>query len=211
MRFLGGVPVKPLARCCGFAYAFMPMVVARDWVVILGEHTLVIHRDGPPLPIGIDAGVRLSLDRKLRFDFMLSGAIDRVAIAPPRAGERTDGLWQHSCFEAFLRLPGGGYVEFNFSPSGDWASYRFDAYRTGMRADPAMPRLRVERSDEGLALAAEIDLAGWPALPDAIGLSAVIEEIDGTKSYWALRHPPGKPDFHHPDCFAIQLPAPEAS
>jgi len=41
-----------------------------------------------------------------------------------------------------------------------------------------------------------------------IGLSAVIEETDGTKSYWALRHPPGKPDFHHPDCFALTLGAP---
>ena len=43
-----------------------------------------------------------------------------------------------------------------------------------------------------------------------IALSAVIEEVDGTKSYWALRHPPGAPDFHHPDCFALELPAPEA-
>ena len=43
--------------------------------------------------------------------------------------------------------------------------------------------------------------------PLSIGLSAVIEETDGTKSYWALRHPPGPPDFHHPDCFALELPA----
>ena len=39
-----------------------------------------------------------------------------------------------------------------------------------------------------------------------LGLSAVLEEKDGTKSYWALAHPPGAPDFHHPDCFAAQLP-----
>lgn len=180
-------------------------------VVVIGETALVAHPDMAALPIGIDAKVGLVDAGSLRFDFMLSGAIDRVAIAPLRAGERTDGLWQHSCFEVFLRFSSGGYVEFNFSPSGDWASYRFDAYRAGMRADPAMPRLHVERSAERLALTAEIDLAGWPALPDAIGLSAVIEARDGTRSYWALRHPPGKPDFHHPDCFAIQLPAPEAS
>ena len=42
-----------------------------------------------------------------------------------------------------------------------------------------------------------------------IALSAVIEETDGTKSYWALRHPPGAPDFHHPDCFALTLEAPD--
>src|SRR3546814_9971873 len=47
--------------------------------------------------------------------------------------------------------------------------------------------------------------------PVRVALSAVIEETDGTKSYWALRHPPGKPDFHHPDCFALALGAPDRS
>jgi hypothetical protein len=40
-----------------------------------------------------------------------------------------------------------------------------------------------------------------------LGLSAVLEETDGTKSYWALTHPnPEKPDFHHPGCFVARLP-----
>jgi hypothetical protein len=43
--------------------------------------------------------------------------------------------------------------------------------------------------------------------PLLAGLSAIIEEADGTRSYWALAHPPGEPDFHHPDCFALELPA----
>ncbi|MEO7634103.1 MAG: hypothetical protein ABIS38_00470 [Sphingomicrobium sp.] len=44
-----------------------------------------------------------------------------------------------------------------------------------------------------------------------IGLSAVIEEQDGAKSYWALAHGPGPPDFHNRACFAHCLPpfAPE--
>lgn len=45
--------------------------------------------------------------------------------------------------------------------------------------------------------------------PWRLGLSMVIEEVCGTKSYWALRHPPGKPDFHHRHCFAIELPSPK--
>jgi hypothetical protein len=36
-------------------------------------------------------------------------------------------------------------------------------------------------------------------------LSAVLEDTDGVLSYWALQHPPGRPDFHHPDAFAVQL------
>jgi hypothetical protein len=35
----------------------------------------------------------------------------------------------------------------------------------------------------------------------------VIEAIDGTLSYWALAHAPGSPDFHHLDCFALELAA----
>ena len=39
-----------------------------------------------------------------------------------------------------------------------------------------------------------------------LGLSAILEEKDGTKSYWALSHPGGdKPDFHDPVCFAARL------
>ena len=38
------------------------------------------------------------------------------------------------------------------------------------------------------------------------GLSAVLEESDGTKSYWALAHcDPEKPDFHLADCFTAKL------
>ena len=39
----------------------------------------------------------------------------------------------------------------------------------------------------------------------ALVVSAVIEDDSGALSYWALRHPPGKPDFHHPDAFAMEL------
>ena len=37
-----------------------------------------------------------------------------------------------------------------------------------------------------------------------------IEEASGRISYWALKHPPGRPDFHHPDGFALELPPPSA-
>ena len=71
------------------------------------------------------------------------------------------------------------------------------------------PEISLSIGSDYLHLAIE----ALPDLPPAalkLGLSAVIEEIDGTKSYWALAHAPGPPDFHHPDCFALQLPAPEA-
>ena len=55
----------------------------------------------------------------------------------------------------------------------------------------------------------QLDLMNASGDPLHIGLSAVIEEEGGRKSYWALAHPPGPPDFHHPDCFTLELAAPK--
>ncbi len=42
--------------------------------------------------------------------------------------------------------------------------------------------------------------------PLKLGLSVVIEDVDGNLTYWALAHPSDKPDFHHPDSFVLTLP-----
>jgi hypothetical protein len=130
---------------------------------------------------------------------------------------RADGLWRTTCFELFLRpQDSGAYFEFNFSPSSQWAAYAFDGYREGMRpmtlsVDPYVVREPSREPGESAAhyrLDADIDLSDVPAGPLHMGLAAVIEEESGTKSYWALAHPPGRPDFHHPDCFVFELPPP---
>jgi hypothetical protein len=97
-------------------------------------------------------------------------------------------------------------VELNFSPSSEWAAYRFTGYRDGMvpAHDLAAPRIDVSADGQALELQVLVDL---PA--DAVGplaLSAVIEETGGPLSYWALGHGPGKPDFHHWRSFAVELP-----
>ena len=38
-----------------------------------------------------------------------------------------------------------------------------------------------------------------------LALSAIVEDETGALSYWALRHGPGQPDFHHPDAFVLTL------
>ena len=43
-----------------------------------------------------------------------------------------------------------------------------------------------------------------------LALAAVVEETSGALSYWALRHPPGAPDFHHADGFVLALEPPDA-
>jgi hypothetical protein len=154
---------------------------------------------------GIEASVTRAAEGSLRLTYRLEGDLDRVLIPPARAPRMAERLWQHTCCELFIASADGGpYQEFNFSPSGEWAAYRFERYRHGMALEtPAEPRIRVQRGAGVLELHAGISLA-LPSHP-LLGLSAVIEETDGTLSYWALRHTAGKPDFHHRDGFALEL------
>ncbi len=131
-------------------------------------------------------------------------------VVPPLAGKgRADGLWQTTCFELFVRPSDAqAYCEFNFSPSERWAAYDFSGYREGMaeRAMPRDPDCTLRRGRDIAIFDAAIPLAALPPQPWHYGLTAVIEEQEGTKSYWAIAHPEGKPDFHHPTCFAATLP-----
>jgi hypothetical protein len=141
---------------------------------------------------------------QLRLSFLVSGAIDAIKLAPPAAPERVDELWKTTCFEAFVGEPGGSYTEFNFSPSTQWAAYHFQSYRAALQNAPvaAAPRIEVRLDKARLELRT---LATVAAQAKRLALSAVIEETDGAKSYWALAHPPGKPDFHHSDSFAHEF------
>ena len=110
-----------------------------------------------------------------------------------------------TCFETFLGADGeSAYREWNFAPSGEWAAYDFIAYREGRTdADAASPYVRIEDNLTWWALGATIAVPAGPRWQ--LGLSAILEEKDGTKSYWALAHPDGdKPDFHDPVCFAAR-------
>lgn len=172
--------------------------------------SLVPHPQSPPRGIhGIDVRWFETGEGRLVLRWLVKG-VEALAV-PGFAGKgRGEDLWQTTCGELFLKdREGAGYREFNFSPSERWAAYRFDSYRQGMRDEDVPPP---EVSSEGgqflFVLTALFD-ASVLAGSDLAGLSAVIEEKDGTKSYWAIAHPAGKPDFHDPACFALPLPARE--
>jgi hypothetical protein len=161
---------------------------------------------------------RLTLSYQLRAD--LGSVIIPDALPADGPQPRADELWRHTCFEAFLMpADGPGYREYNFSPSREWASYTFRDYRQPHELqisepeDEPMPVIRVHRDVKrdmhSLTIETEIPLA--PQVSNhslRLGLSAVVEHTDGSLSYWALRHPPGKPDFHHIDAFDLQLDRP---
>jgi len=174
---------------------------------------LVAHPDTPREPIsGIAVEVSLPAATTLVCSYSLHGEVGRVLVSGPPDGRRADGLWQHTCFEAFIAAHGlPGYFEFNFSPTLAWAAYQFTDYRDGMA--PASlthaPGLQVRKSSDQLELTATVHLGGLTALSDAsalrLALAAVVEDYSGRRSYWALEHPAGKPDFHHPESFTMEV------
>jgi hypothetical protein len=137
----------------------------------------------------------------LKLRYILSAQLDRLRIPSPRDATRKDELWKHTCFEVFVAAEGEGpYRELNFAPSSEWALYAFDDYRKGMVAPAAeAPSIDVQRGAQRLTVEVFAD-SGLTAVR-RLALSAVIEDGNGRLSYWALRHPPGKPDFHHPESF----------
>ena len=162
----------------------------------------------------VEVQARRTRPDTLELEYVLEGDIARLLIPAESAPCRADKLWQHTCFEAFVAAMGTtGYHEFNFSPSTEWAIYRFSAYREGMTpvAPTLPPAVSLRRGRDRLTLAASIDLDSLPELRGSgalrLGLSAVIEDTQHNSTYWALAHPPGKPDFHHADGFALKLPA----
>jgi hypothetical protein len=140
----------------------------------------------------------------LLLHYTLQGPLAGLRLPPPQAPGPADGLWQHSCFEAFLGLAGeAAYREFNFSPSGQWAAYRFSAERVREPSaeTPVQPDLDLRTTADGLSLRVWLPLKALPPVvagrPWDLGLTAVIETTDGQLSYWALQHPGERPDFHH--------------
>lgn len=139
--------------------------------------------------------------------YSLLGDIASLRIAPVGEARRSDELWQHTCCELFVgSVRNESYYEFNFSSSTAWAAFFFDSYRTGMRlASVTTPHIHVTHLHEQLVLETIVNLAELNVAETRLALSAVVEEIDGRKSYWALKHPSARPDFHHSDSFIARL------
>jgi hypothetical protein len=168
---------------------------------------------------GVEVEVARPRAGSLVLRYLVSGKIGDLRLPSITAPARADELWRHTCFEAFVHSSlGRAYYEFNLAPSTQWAAYWFNSYRSGMRVatEVSAPRIAVETSSERCIVKASLELdralaclkTGGGGGKDPVyrlGLSAVIEERSGRRSYWALAHPPGKADFHHSDCFALEI------
>lgn len=154
----------------------------------------------------LEAGVR-TIPGGLSLRYCLAGDIARLRHG--KAGGRVEGLWKHTCFEAFLQpIDEHGYLEFNFSPAGAWAAYRFGGRRAGRKPlelprPPLISVTREDRLETSVQLLLPPGSRSWRA-----GLSAVLEDDNGCLSYWALAHAGPQPDFHDPAGFLLEIQAP---
>jgi len=173
-------------------------------------HRLVPHPKAGASHAKVTARAELDHALRLQLEWSLTGNLEELAIPRRSASRRADGLWEHTCFEAFVApASGGSYCELNFAPSTRWAAYAFDGYRQGMRPleldEP--PSVKVVTAANELRVTAGIELgsladAPWPW---RIGLTAVVEDRAGGRAYYALLHPRDKPDFHDAAAFTVIL------
>jgi hypothetical protein len=175
-------------------------------------HSLKPHPVAPRLAVAtIDVDIAAQAQR-LTLRYRLQGDLSKLQIPATCAPLRTDELWQHTCFEAFIGTAATPvYYEFNWSPSGCWAAYCFTGYRTGMAmaTGVAASPISVTATSEQLELHAIIDCTHLAEMPLQatlrVGLSAVLESTQQVKSYWALAHPSATPDFHRADGWLIAI------
>lgn len=167
---------------------------------------------------GVEVGIALAADGALELNYQVAAEPGALVIPPPSADTAlpVDGLWRHTCLEVFLqRSAGSAYREFNFSPSGQWASYAFSAPRqrdaaaeTGWRTPPKIAFFKL---GTGFSLRVTLPASHLPGGEGdlRVGLSAVLETHQAGSpefcTYWALLHPSPSPDFHHPAALALTL------
>ena len=173
---------------------------------------LVGHPQNPPcFAHRAEISVRHLPDGLLALGYAIHGPSAELHLPTPHAPAPADALWRTTCCELFVGPANDtNYREFNFSPSGQWAVYDFEDYRrrTASVPDCPAPTIRLRGDDEYVQMDVTLAAAALPQADELrLGLSVVLEAADGSLGYWALAHPPGRPDFHHSDCFALRLVA----
>ena len=146
-------------------------------------------------------------------EYRLTGTVNDIRVPTPAdPPARRHDLWRGTCFELFVKPASQpAYWEFNLTPDGDWNVYHFDAYRQGMREEPGItqPAIEFSSTPRERLLTATLDLPALPLVDGElqVGISSVIENTTGELSYWALKHPAARADFHRHDGLTLTLGA----
>src|SRR6516165_3915475 len=133
------------------------------------RQTLRLHPDSQCLAVTrVEVEVARPEAHTLILVYVVTGKISDLLMPPVATASRTDELWRHTCFEAFICGPGSAYYEFNFAPSTQWAAYQFSGYRRGMRVATEIktPRIAVETDSQCFILRTSLDLNQLISVPN---------------------------------------------
>ncbi len=179
---------------------------------ILKKHNFnLISFDSKSIPqIEINGDIS-RIDNKLNIEYVLKGKLSTIII--PQGNKtflRQYDLWEHTCFEFFLKLKGTAeYWEFNLSPSGDWNVFHFLNYRLNIAEEKAFNSLpfTIFQDEKYFKIEINLDLnaIGIADRDLDVAITAVVENKDRQLSYWALTHPYIEADFHHQDSFILSV------
>ncbi|MBI3776593.1 MAG: DOMON-like domain-containing protein [Gammaproteobacteria bacterium] len=170
------------------------------------------HIDNISAARNLDIAGTVELDgAMLNVAYRISGAPEQVkAVSTNPQPARKNDLWRTTCFELFMKATSASeYWEVNLAPSCDWNVYRFTGYRSALQPELQIDDIKItpEVSQSHLTgLRATLPVPP-PLLgrPFAVGISCVIEDIEGKLHYFALRHDGVKPDFHNPAGFVLSF------
>jgi len=179
--------------------------MAQSAHVKLAAHVDNLARFHQHIDVTLTRGSHGGLDLR----YAIHGLNLDLRIPTPHAPAPAEALWRTTCCELFLEVFGQpGYREFNFSPSGQWASLDFvDTRQPAPRqVIPHAPSIACRRSEDLLQLDIALPKTSLPAGDTLrLAVSTLLEAEGGHLGYWALAHPPGKPDFHHHAGFVLSL------
>lgn len=166
------------------------------------------HDRWPDCSVSVAVGLQ---DNRLELNYALTGALDRIAVPDPQPSRRGQCLWEHTCFEVFFGVrQAPEYYELNFSPSSEWDGFAFSRYRkeSAQPLDIAPSQVTISRLPNRLQCHVQFCLPGdliENAASLEVGLSTVLQDLEGHYTYWALAHPSAEPDFHDRKAFTASV------
>lgn len=175
------------------------------------EYQLTPFERIPSNKIKIKGSVHCDSDQALgKIVFELLDQEEQVIIPSSQHEHiRKIGLWNETCFELFLMLDNGHYIEGNFTTGFNWNLFYFKTYReTPLKEWEIIhmnPIKDVLLSREKSLLIVEFPPEIKSFLIEqklkSLSLTAVIKTKNGDTLYYAVKHTDTKPNFHHPDSF----------
>lgn len=200
----------------------------KEWAM---KQTLIPFHPSPyPLVFDVEASLQPKSPSLvlLSIAYHVTGeAINEINLLsePLTQSERAHDLWKNTCFEWFLKTntaSSSRYWEFNAAPTGAWNFYELASYRAPLRESPFLSHPKFQSqftpgdsssnsSRYSFLFQGELNPLLMESSPKdsmvfQLAITSVIKWKSDAVSYYSLRHPKEKPDFHSPEGFVLSLP-----